>query len=141
MKKYCLKNFQIFVKMTKIWINTNFWARSNFNSFTNSDLPMTNDGTLKSWDQGEFVLGHLAEGRNNYKNKLLVQSKQTVCCTPYIILQYSFYVKALLNSAIFKQNQLTLVALSALAQSNQKQWLSSQPSSQYEAFFLKVVPE
>ena len=39
---------------------------------------MTNDGALESWHPGQFVLGHLAGGRDNYKNTLLVQGKQTV---------------------------------------------------------------
>ena len=38
---------------------------------------MTNDDALESRHQGEFVLGLLSGGRDNYKNKLLVQDKQT----------------------------------------------------------------
>ena len=45
-------------------VNTNFWARLNFHSFADFDPLMTNDAALKLW--------------NNYKNKLLVQGKQTV---------------------------------------------------------------
>ena len=39
---------------------------------------MANGGTLKSLDECEFVLGLLAGGRDNYKNKLLVQDKQVI---------------------------------------------------------------
>ena len=39
---------------------------------------MANNGELKSWDKCKFVFGFLAGGRDDYKNKLLVQGKQTV---------------------------------------------------------------
>ena len=55
-----------------------FWARSKFNSFAMFDPLMANDGSLKSWDQAEFVLGLLVGSRDNYKNELLVHGKQTV---------------------------------------------------------------
>ena len=58
--------------------NTKFLAKSNFNSSANFYLLMTNDAVLESWHQGEFVLGLPAGFRGTYKNKLLVQSKQTV---------------------------------------------------------------
>ena len=58
--------------------NTKFLAKSNFNSSANFDLVMTNDGTMESLDQEEFVFGFLAGFRRTYKNKLLVQDKQTV---------------------------------------------------------------
>ena len=58
--------------------NTEFLAKSNFNSSA-IFCPLTrNDGALESWHQGEFVFGHLAGDRNNYKNNNLVQGKQTV---------------------------------------------------------------
>ena len=58
--------------------NTEFLARSVFNSSANFGPLMTNDGALKPWHQGEFVFGYLAGDRNNYNNKLLLQGKQTV---------------------------------------------------------------
>ena len=53
----------------------NLWAWSKFNSIVNFDPLMANDGALKSWDQCTSVLGLLAGGRDDYKNKLLVQGK------------------------------------------------------------------
>ena len=52
-------------------------AKSNFDSSAKFDPLMTSDGALESWQRGEFVLGLLAGFRDNYKNKLLVQGKQT----------------------------------------------------------------
>ena len=39
---------------------------------------MTNDDTLESSHQGEFIFGLLAGNRHNCKNNKLVQGKQTV---------------------------------------------------------------
>ena len=78
---YCLKSFNYRKNDYNLAVNTNFWARSNFNSFANFDPLITSDGALKSWDQGEFIFGILAGGRNNYKNKVLVQNNQTVART------------------------------------------------------------
>ena len=50
-------------------------AKSIFNSSVNFGPLMTNDGALESWHHGEFVVGYLAGGRNNYKNNNLVQGK------------------------------------------------------------------
>ena len=49
--------------------NSHFWASSNFNSFANFGQLKTNDGALKSSDQGGVIFAHLAGGRNNYKNR------------------------------------------------------------------------
>ena len=54
---------------------SHFWAWSNFNSFANFGPLKTNDGVLKLSDQGRVIFAHLAGGRNNYKNQLLVQGK------------------------------------------------------------------
>ena len=59
-------------------VNTHFWACSKYNSFANFDPLMVNDGALELSHQGGFTLGLLAGGRHKYKNKLLVQGKQTV---------------------------------------------------------------
>ena len=72
--------FSNFAKMTidNSAENTGFLARSNFNSSANVGPSMTNDGALESWQQGVFILGILGCLRGTQKNKLLVQSKQTV---------------------------------------------------------------
>ena len=61
--------------------NSHFWAWSKFNSFANFDPLMANNGSLKLLDQAEYVVGLLAGGRDNCKNKVLVQGKQTVHST------------------------------------------------------------
>ena len=69
--KFCKNDFNLAV-------DTNFWAWSNFNSFTNVGPSMVNDGALESSYQGEVILGYLAGDRDNYTNKVLVQGKQIV---------------------------------------------------------------
>ena len=59
-------------------VDTHLSAWPNFTIFANVGLLMTNEGVLKSSDQGGFVLGLLAGGRHNYKNNNLVQGNQTV---------------------------------------------------------------
>ena len=63
--------------------NTEFLAKSIFNSSTNVDPLITNDGTLELWHQEESVFGYLAGYRDNCKKS--VEGKQTVlsyvhCC-------------------------------------------------------------
>ena len=76
------KNYPNFFKFCKndfnLAVDTNFWAWSNFNSFTNVGPSMVNDGALESSYQGEVILGYLAGDRDNYTNKVLVQGKQIV---------------------------------------------------------------
>ena len=63
-------------------VSTHFWAWSKFNIFAIFDSLMANNGALKSFRQSGFILGHLAGGRHNCKNKLLVHGKQTVRLIP-----------------------------------------------------------
>ena len=58
--------------------NTEFLAKSNFDSFANFGPLMTNNGALELWNQGELMFGYLAGGRNNDKINNLVQGKQAV---------------------------------------------------------------
>ena len=78
-KNYITQKLSTFAKMNIIWPLTPTFelCRSKSNSFANLQSLMANDGSLKSCDQAEFVLGLLAGVRNNYRNKLLCSPGQT----------------------------------------------------------------
>ena len=71
---------QVFFYICKLWPRKpTFWpSKTLINSSTKFGLSMTNDGALESWHKGGFYFDYLAGGKNNYKNKLSVQGKQTV---------------------------------------------------------------
>ena len=64
-KKYILSRFcfDFYENDYNFAVNTHFWARLKFNSIADFDPLMANDGSFKSWDQAEFVLGLLVLNR------------------------------------------------------------------------------